>query len=97
MDIYIEVYLCNKREQITATHNNMDGSHRQNAEQMKPTQKHMGPPRSRCRNGIRYARDLLGGKPVKNKGRGSRNRHGKPSDHNEGLKLGNGEEEGKTQ
>lgn len=69
MDTYIEVHLCSKREQITATHNNMDGSHRQNAEQVKPTQKHMGLPRSRCQNGIRYARDLIGGKPVKNKGR----------------------------
>lgn len=37
MDTYIEVHLCNKREQITATHNNRDGSQRQNAEQVKPT------------------------------------------------------------
>lgn len=34
MDTYIVAYLCKKREQVTATHNNIDDLHRHSAEQI---------------------------------------------------------------
>lgn len=40
----------------------------------------LSPPQRRCQDGIKCARDLLGGSAVKDKGEGAKEGSGKPSD-----------------
>lgn len=70
---------------------------RHNAEQMEEHSYTFGSSEKKCQNGIRCAKDILGGKPMKNKGTGRRKRHGKPSDHTAGLKPVKGKEEERIQ